>query len=811
MLLSGGLRLHAQETDAPVAIGDAEEPAADPPVARLFEVRSDLLTFLLSLDLPATVDGPAHADDGLADLQERLVTLNDAVAGEKLSELGFNDLVDLQTETRADLRSLTVLAEQATARASRRDAQLDELRRRDQEWQRLTATARERNAPASVLEIAADTETEIERTRVQLESDRNASLELLGTIAGLQHLAMTLEQELRQRRETIEAGSQTAAEAPLWAAEAWDASSGIEEAATTFRRHGAAILSHLRDHAWTVLGVFVLVWLASHWLLRATGKRVRDGMQKDSASLRGAAVFMQPSSAAMLCAIVGLFWFGPPAPAAFSYLLGAILPIPAAALAITVFAKPIRLSICTIAAVLCSMSLEPFIESMPLLGKMLHLVQAGATALAIWTDYRHGRIGQALPVVRPVVIQWLGGIVCGALLSSMVLEIVGQVGIARTLRTAVLGGLGLAMIFAALGFVLVALALALVHIRPISALPVVRNQRWTIMLTLRRWIRYLVAAVWALTTLQYAGLLTAVSERYESLLAAEVRIGEITIDISSIAAGAGILFATWIVSSIVRFVLAGKSMSGAHIAEDLTFAISKLLRYAIAVAGLVFALAVMGLDLTKVTILAGALGLGIGFGLQNIVQNFISGLILLFERPIKINDIAKVDELMGTVKEMNMRSTVIETFDGAEVIVPNADLVSKTVTNWTKSNRRRRAEIDVNVAYSSEPQAVLDLLERIGKSHKEVMTDPEPFAEFVGFGEGSLRFRLYVWLTDLAEVVRTPSRIRQEILEAINAAGISIPVPQRDVRVTMLAGGKVPDPGATAAGPGHPDPEPQPG
>ena len=309
------------------------------------------------------------------------------------------------------------------------------------------------------------------------------------------------------------------------------------------------------------------------------------------------------------------------------------------------------------------------------------------------------------------------------------------------------------------------------------------------MLTLRRWIRYLVAAVWALTTLQYAGLLTAVSEWYESLLAAEVRIGEITIDISSIAAGAGILFATWIVSSIVRFVLAGNSMSGAHIAADLTFAISKLLRYAIAVAGLVFALAVMGLDLTKVTILAGALGLGIGFGLQNIVQNFISGLILLFERPIKINDIAKVDELMGTVKEMNMRSTIIETFDGAEVIVPNADLVSKTVTNWTKSNRRRRAEIDVNVAYSSDPQAVLDLLERIAKSHKEVMTDPEPFAEFVGFGEGSLRFRLYAWLTDLAEVVRTPSRIRQEILEAVNAAGIAIPVPQRDVRVTMLAGG----------------------
>jgi small-conductance mechanosensitive channel len=197
----------------------------------------------------------------------------------------------------------------------------------------------------------------------------------------------------------------------------------------------------------------------------------------------------------------------------------------------------------------------------------------------------------------------------------------------------------------------------------------------------------------------------------------------------------------------------------------------------------------MGFDLTKVTVLAGALGLGIGFGLQNIVQNFISGLILLFERPIKINDVTKVDDLMGTVRELNIRSTVIETFDGAEVIVPNADLISKTVTNWTKSNRRRRAEIEVGVAYGTDSQLVLDILERVAKAHDEVMTDPEPFAVFVGFGDSSLNFRLYVWLTDLSEVLKTPSRIRQEILEELNAASIGIPFPQRDVRVTVLPDG----------------------
>jgi small-conductance mechanosensitive channel len=198
-------------------------------------------------------------------------------------------------------------------------------------------------------------------------------------------------------------------------------------------------------------------------------------------------------------------------------------------------------------------------------------------------------------------------------------------------------------------------------------------------------------------------------------------------------------------------------------------------------------------------VLAGAVGVGIGLGLQSIVNNFLSGLILLFEQPIKINDIAKVDDLMGTVRELGVRATVIETFDGAEVIVPNSDFISKTVTNWTKSNRRRRAEIEVGVAYGTDPQMVLDILNRSAQAHEEVMKDPEPFAVFVGFGDSSLNFRLYVWLTDLSEVIRTPGHIRQQILNELNAAGIEIPFPQRDVRVTMspasAAGGDAPETG----------------
>jgi small-conductance mechanosensitive channel len=278
-----------------------------------------------------------------------------------------------------------------------------------------------------------------------------------------------------------------------------------------------------------------------------------------------------------------------------------------------------------------------------------------------------------------------------------------------------------------------------------------------------------------------------------AVLDAKVKLGAIELEISAIAAGAGILLATWVLSRLVKFALASKSMSGVNVTAGISFAISKLLRYALAVVGFVFAIVVMGFDVTKVTILAGALGVGIGFGLQTIVNNFVSGLILLFERPININDVATVDNLMGTVRQLGIRSTVIETFDGAEVIVPNADLVSKTVTNWTKSNRRRRAEIDVGVAYGTDADTVLGILEKIARSRKEVMEDPEPFAVFTGFGDSALNFRLYVWLSDLSEVLRTPGRIRQQILHELTAADIQIPFPQRDVRVTLSPESRAPE------------------
>jgi small-conductance mechanosensitive channel len=204
----------------------------------------------------------------------------------------------------------------------------------------------------------------------------------------------------------------------------------------------------------------------------------------------------------------------------------------------------------------------------------------------------------------------------------------------------------------------------------------------------------------------------------------------------------------------------------------------------------------------------GAFGVGIGFGLQNVVNNFVSGLILLYERPIQVGDVLQVGALQGRVRRIGIRSSTLSTFDGAEVIVPNANLIATDVVNWTLSDRIRRVDIAVGASYGSDPREVLAVLDRVARAHAEVLASPEPTALFVGFGESALAFELRFWTPEYDAWIRVGSEVRTAIFAAFKDAGIEIPFPQRDLHVKSVAmaagraltgdGGVPSDPGRTA-------------
>jgi len=178
-----------------------------------------------------------------------------------------------------------------------------------------------------------------------------------------------------------------------------------------------------------------------------------------------------------------------------------------------------------------------------------------------------------------------------------------------------------------------------------------------------------------------------------------------------------------------------------------------------------------------------ALGIGIGFGLQNIVNNFVSGLVLAFEQPFQVGDIIETGTLTGRVRLIGLRASRVQTLDGAEVIVPNADLIAGNVINWTLSDRMRRIDVDVGVAYGSDPGKVRSILMQVAEKSDSVISSPEPAALFIGFGDSSLDFTLRVWIHEAGNWPQITSDLNEAVNAALDEADIEIPYPQRTLHI----------------------------
>ena len=242
-------------------------------------------------------------------------------------------------------------------------------------------------------------------------------------------------------------------------------------------------------------------------------------------------------------------------------------------------------------------------------------------------------------------------------------------------------------------------------------------------------------------------------------------------------------------SSKFRNLLQDRILARYNIDIGVRQAISTIVRYIILVLGLVIIIQSAGIDLSFLAILAGALGVGIGFGLQNITNNFVSGLVILFERPIKVGDRIELtnpagETINGDVINISARSSTIMTNDNIAIIVPNSNLISSTVINWSYNDRRVRFRYPVGVHYKEDPEKVRKLLVEVALENDAVLKDPMPDVQFVEFGDSSLNFLLRVWTT---KFIHRRGYLKSELYYAIHKKfkehNIEIPYPQRDLHL----------------------------
>lgn len=262
------------------------------------------------------------------------------------------------------------------------------------------------------------------------------------------------------------------------------------------------------------------------------------------------------------------------------------------------------------------------------------------------------------------------------------------------------------------------------------------------------------------------------------------RVGETEVTVSSLLLSLAILVGSFVLSRFARNFVADRLLGRTRLAVGSRYAIGRVLGYVILTLGILVALQPLGFNATTLAVFGGALGIGLGFGLQDIVKNFVAGLIILVERPIQVGDSIEVGDVVGDVIDVRGRATIVRTNDDIHLIVPNSKFISETVVNLSFRQRRVRYRIPVGVAYGSDPKIVEAALLEAAASSDNVLPEPAPVVWFREFGESALKFELLCWTSKLLHSAGSfRSELNHRIFDALQSRGIEIPSPRLDVRV----------------------------
>ncbi len=693
-----------------------------------------------------------------------------------LSRARYIELVDADTRIRERVRALNE-ATDALGRLTRNvEGELERLDRAVARGPERAKLARERDAPAEIQRRAEMAGTDLAAMRDIVRSRRDQLLVAFERATALQARIDIVRASIAERRERISADLRTLEDAPLWSLGAVSFPREEMMAETRFAR--LELADYLRQYG-IRLGILFVALTAGVFL--ALRQPARAATVRDAHARRSTGIAL---AGALLAGMLAVALLAPRGPFIFYRVIGFFLPVFAGIVATRTFAAAVPATAWTLLFAVFVNEFRVFAEMAPGIAQMLLGLEILPFAVALVHDWRGGGFARFLPRWPALVLRRLVQAVLVALAVAVVATVRGLHGLRAHAGGALRDRAELRAHRRRAGVV----AQRGGRRPPRHAADAHAAQR------ARARGRDTAGGAHGHRAVLLGGSASPRSRfahsAFDDLLRiagyvanASVSAGDVTITFSAILSALLVVVMTWLVTKLVRFLLDHEVLPRLNLRTGVPIAISTIVGYVLVVTGFVLTMAALGIDLTKVTLLAGALGIGVGLGLQSVVHNFASGLILMLERPINVGDQIDVGGVVGEVRRIGVRSSTIRTGQGAEVIVPNADLASKQVINWTLSDRARRYEIDVGVAYGSDPARVLGLLESAAAAVPEVQQNPPPRALFAGFGDSSLDFRLFAWVASVDVGLQAQNGLRMAILRVLGEAGIEIPFPQRDLHI----------------------------
>jgi potassium efflux system protein len=645
-------------------------------------------------------------------------------------------------------------------------------------WQERLPYLEARLVPAPVLERARSIAARLAVTSARVRERRDELLLALGDALAV--LARIEEGRVRvaEQEEQIRARRTQLERASLWQLAAAPGELGI--VATELRATGRVLATYVARDRTILSGLFLGFLALTGWLFtRGSGQDTRSAQR----------AYGRPVAAALLITLMSLWWLAPNPPILFYEALLVLVPIPAAMVARNALAAPIPLTLYGIAVATMLIALRGVVEASAVANRVLLLLQVASIAVPVAVDVHRGRLQRALPWASPGSVRAVALIVLAGSVMTALSVVFGFTGPARQLRAGMGSVLGFSLAFGATAAAVYGAVLSLISTPLLQWLRCARDADPALLRTVRRVLGAAAVAGVAIVTLGTFGLIPTMFLAGQALMSATWEVGTVSIAAKAVATAVALIVGTVVLTGVTGFILDREILPRLHLRPGAGYAVITFTRWTMIIVGAALTLAALGIDMAKVTLLASAVGVGIGFGLQNVVNNFVSGLILIVERPVGVGDLIEIGPLLGEVKRIGIRSSTVRTGQGAEVIVPNGELVSKEVVNWTRSDRQRRYDIDVGVAYGSEPERVMRLLVEAAKDLPEIMKNPAPQAMFKGFGDSSLDFRLLAWVETVDIGLQAQNALRVAILRKLEAAGIDIPFPQRDLHIHSVDAG----------------------